>query len=62
MNPAPFMHPLGSRDYGTGNVYEMRTYIRLGRPPKVLEGWSKPLRRGRSFHPWRPAGRASSAG
>ena len=23
MNPAPFMHPLGSRDYGTGNVYEM---------------------------------------
>ena len=26
MNPAPFMHPLGSRDYGTGNVYEMRTY------------------------------------
>jgi len=26
MNPAPFMRPLGSRDYGTGNVYEMRTY------------------------------------
>ena len=26
MNPASFMHPLGSRDYGTGNVYEMRTY------------------------------------
>jgi hypothetical protein len=26
MHPAPFMHPLGSRDYGTGNVYEMRTY------------------------------------
>src|SRR5438552_15847739 len=25
MNPAPFMRPLGSRDYGTGNVYEMRT-------------------------------------
>ncbi len=26
MTPAPFMHALGSRDYGTGNVYEMRTY------------------------------------
>src|SRR5438552_4754792 len=26
MNPAPFMRPLGSQDYGTGNVYEMRTY------------------------------------
>src|SRR5260370_14462656 len=26
MNPAPFMRPLGSRDYGTGNLYEMRTY------------------------------------
>src|SRR5688572_24402105 len=26
MIPAPFMHPVGSRNYGTGNVYEMRTY------------------------------------
>jgi hypothetical protein len=26
MIPAPFMHALGSRNYGTGNVYEMRTY------------------------------------
>jgi hypothetical protein len=26
MNPAPFMRSLGSRDYGSGNVYEMRTY------------------------------------
>src|SRR3977135_2451785 len=25
MNPASFMHSLGSRNYGTGNVYEMRT-------------------------------------
>src|SRR5262249_44477651 len=41
MNPAPFMHPLGSRDYGTGNVYEMRTYTYAsGDIPKVLEGWS----------------------
>src|SRR6202047_4635964 len=23
-NPAPFMHPLGGRDYATGTVYEMR--------------------------------------
>ena len=26
MIPAPFMHPLASRDYGTGNFYEMRIY------------------------------------
>src|SRR5262249_13818722 len=26
MIPAPFMHPLASRDYGTGNSYEMRIY------------------------------------
>ena len=26
MNPASFMRPLGSRDYGTRNVYEMRIY------------------------------------
>ncbi len=42
MNPAPFMHPLGSRDYGTGNVYEMRTYTYApGDLPKVLEAWAK---------------------
>ena len=42
MNPAPFMHPLGSRDYGTGNVYEMRTYTYApGDIPKVLEAWAK---------------------
>ena len=40
--PAPFMHPLGSRDYGTGNVYEMRTYTYApGALPKVLEAWAK---------------------
>ena len=44
MNPTPFMHPLGSRDYGTGNVYEMRTYTYAsGDIPKVLEGWSKAI-------------------
>src|SRR5256714_2710368 len=42
MNPAPFMRPLGSRDYGTGNVYEMRTYTYApGDIPKVLEAWAK---------------------
>ena len=42
MNPAPFMRALGSRDYGTGNVYEMRTYTYApGDTPKVLEAWAK---------------------
>ena len=42
MIPAPFMRPLGSRDYGTGNVYEMRTYTyAAGDLPKVLEAWAK---------------------
>jgi hypothetical protein len=42
MIPAPFMHALGSRDYGTGNVYEMRIYtyapgasIILGTKPRT---------------------------
>src|SRR5256885_15165888 len=42
VTPAPFMKPLGSRDYGTGNVYEMRTYTYApGDIPKVLEAWAK---------------------
>src|SRR6266446_4839675 len=42
MTPAPFMRPLGSRDYGGGNVYEMRTYTYApGDIPKVLEAWAK---------------------
>jgi hypothetical protein len=42
VNPAPFMHALGSRDYGTGNVYEMRTYTyAAGDLPKVLDAWGK---------------------
>jgi len=36
VNPAPFMRPLGSRDYGTGNVYEMRTYTYA--PGDIPEG------------------------
>ena len=44
MNPAPFMHALGSRNYGTGNVYEMRTYTyAAGDLPKVLEAWAKAI-------------------
>ena len=42
MIPAPFMRPLGSRDYGSGNVYEQRTYTyAAGDIPKVLEAWAK---------------------
>jgi NIPSNAP len=40
--PAPFMRPLGSRDYGSGNFYEMRIYTYApGDLPKVLEAWAK---------------------
>jgi NIPSNAP len=42
MIPAPFMHPLDGRDFGSGNVYEMRIYTYLpGEIPKVLEAWGK---------------------
>jgi hypothetical protein len=52
MNPASFMHPLGSRDYGTGNVYEMRTYTCApGDIPKVLEGWAKAIEARERFSP-----------
>jgi NIPSNAP len=52
MNPAPFMHPLGSRDYGTGNVYEMRTYIYApGDIPKVLDGWATAISAREQFSP-----------
>src|SRR5436853_6552173 len=42
MNPAPFMRALGSRDFGSGNVYEMRTYTyAAGDIPKVVDAWAK---------------------
>jgi hypothetical protein len=42
MIPAPFMQPLESRNFGTGNVYEMRIYTYMpGEIPKVLEAWGK---------------------
>jgi hypothetical protein len=42
--PAPFMHPLGSRDYGSGNIYEMRTYTyEPGGIPEVLKAWEQAI-------------------
>src|ERR1700757_1412270 len=52
MNPAPFMRPLGSRNYGTGNVYEMRTYtFAPGDIAKVLEAWGKAIDEREKFSP-----------
>jgi len=52
VNPAPFMRALGSRNYGTGNVYEMRTYTYApGDIPKVLEAWGKAVEARERFSP-----------
>ena len=52
MTPAPFMHPLGSRDYGSGNVYEMRIYTYApGDIAKVLEAWAKAILDREKFSP-----------
>jgi hypothetical protein len=52
MIPASFMHPLGSRNYGTGNVYEMRIYtFAPGDIPKVLDGWAKAMPAREQFSP-----------
>jgi hypothetical protein len=52
MIPAPFMHALGSRNYGTGNVYEIRTYtFAPGDIPKVLDGWGKAIEAREKFSP-----------
>ena len=52
MIPAPFMHPLGSRDYGGGNVYEMRIYtFEPGKIPMVLEAWAKAILEREKFSP-----------
>ena len=46
------MRALGSRDYGTGNVYEMRTYTYApGDISKVLEGWAKAIDAREKFSP-----------
>jgi hypothetical protein len=50
--PAPFMHSLGSRDYGSGNVYEMRIYtFAPGDIPKVLDAWGKAIEAREKFSP-----------
>ena len=52
MTPAPFMHPLGSRDYGTGNVYEMRIYtFAPGDIAKVVDAWGKAIDEREKFSP-----------
>jgi hypothetical protein len=41
MLPAPFMRPLGSQTYGSGNIYEMRVYTHApGNIPAVFNAWS----------------------
>jgi hypothetical protein len=50
--PAPFMHPLGSRDYGTGNIYEMRTYTyEPGGIPEVLKAWEEAIPHREEYSP-----------
>jgi len=52
MTPAPFMHLLGSRDYGTGNVYEMRIYtFGPGDIAKVIDAWGKAIDEREKFSP-----------
>ena len=52
VTPAPFMHPLGSRDYGTGNVYEMRMYnYAPGDIPKVMTAWEKAMPQREEYSP-----------
>src|SRR6516162_1891922 len=52
VNPAPFMRELGSRNYGTGNVYEMRIYTYApGDIAKVLEAWEKAVPAREKFSP-----------
>jgi hypothetical protein len=50
--PAPFMHPLGSRDYGTGNIYEMRTYTyEPGGIREVLRAWEEAIPHREEYSP-----------
>jgi hypothetical protein len=52
VNRAPFMRPLGSRDCGTGNLYEVRIYtFAPGDIPMVLEGWAKAIEAREKFSP-----------
>jgi NIPSNAP len=52
VTPAPFMHALGSRDYGSGNIYEMRIYtFAPGDIPKVIDAWGKAIEAREKFSP-----------
>jgi hypothetical protein len=52
MMPAPFMRPLGSQSYGSGNVYEMRIYTYApGDIPAVLKGWAEAIEYREQFSP-----------
>jgi hypothetical protein len=42
--PAPFMRPLGSRDYGTGNMYEMRRAVPAGGVLDERDRWAQQIR------------------
>jgi hypothetical protein len=44
MLPAPFMRPLGSQSFGTGNIYEMRIYTyQPGSLSEVLKRWAEAI-------------------
>lgn len=50
--PAPFMRPLGSRDFGSGNIYEMRSYqYRPGAIPEVLKRWQEAIPHREEYSP-----------
>jgi NIPSNAP len=52
MLPAPFMRPLGSRNYGSGNIYEMRIYTYApGDIQAVLKGWAEVIEEREKFSP-----------
>jgi hypothetical protein len=52
MIPAPFMHSLGSRNYGTGNIYEMRIYTHApGNIPTVLKAWGEAIEMREKYSP-----------
>ena len=52
MIPAPFMRPLGSQSYGSGNVYEMRVYTyEPGAIQAVLKGWSEVIAEREKYSP-----------
>jgi hypothetical protein len=52
MIPAPFMRPLGSQSYGSGNIYEMRIYTHApGNIPVVLKAWGEAIAAREQYSP-----------